>query len=114
MKKAQLSLLVLFAFISCTNKKPESSTIITNPKSKDTSTIVKSERTFNPYAIVDVSPMDMTYYPVEYPKLKMSKATTDSPKARVIYSRPHLEGRTLFKNLLKYYDPWRLGANEAT
>jgi hypothetical protein len=32
----------------------------------------------------------------------------------VIYSRPHLGGRHLFDNLLKYGEPWRLGANEAT
>jgi len=34
--------------------------------------------------------------------------------ARVIYSRPHKQGRTIFGNLLKYGEHWRLGANEAT
>ncbi|MEP6514451.1 MAG: DUF2911 domain-containing protein, partial [Parafilimonas sp.] len=29
-------------------------------------------------------------------------------------SRPHLNGRVLFKDVLKYGEPWRLGANEST
>ncbi|MCH5690689.1 DUF2911 domain-containing protein [Niabella sp. W65] len=33
---------------------------------------------------------------------------------RVIYSRPHLQGRKLFEEILKYGQTWRLGANEAT
>ena len=36
------------------------------------------------------------------------------PVARVIYSRPHRQGRRIFGSLLKYGEPWRLGANEAT
>lgn len=68
----------------------------------------------NPYAVVDVSPMDMSYYPVDYPKLKMTKKISTPPLARVIYSRPHLQGRHIFHEVLKYDEPWRLGANEAT
>ena len=34
--------------------------------------------------------------------------------ARVIYSRPHKQGRKIFGALLKYGEPWRLGANEAS
>ena len=56
----------------------------------------------------------MSYFPVDYPQLKISKGTTEPPKARIIYSRPHLGGRRLFQNLLSYNEPWRLGANEAT
>ena len=63
---------------------------------------------------VDVSPMDMAYFPVDYPKLKMTKVIAEPPLARVIYSRPHLQGRSLFNGVLKYGEPWRLGANEAT
>ncbi|MCX6318172.1 MAG: DUF2911 domain-containing protein [Bacteroidetes bacterium] len=68
----------------------------------------------NPYAVVDVSPMDMSYYPTDYPKLKMDKKVSAPPMARVIYSRPHLQGRHIFHEVLKYDEPWRLGANEAT
>jgi len=68
----------------------------------------------NKYATVDVSPMDMSYYPVEYYKMNAAKQATSPLVVRVIYSRPHLTGRELFKNVLKYDEPWRLGANEST
>jgi hypothetical protein len=70
--------------------------------------------TGNAYSPVDLSPMDMSYYPVDYPKLRMAKKTTTPPLARIIYSRPHLQGRHIFHEVLKYEEPWRLGANEAT
>lgn len=38
----------------------------------------------------------------------------DAPVARVIYGRPKKQGRKVFGNLIKYGEPWRLGANEAT
>jgi Protein of unknown function (DUF2911) len=66
------------------------------------------------YASIDISPMDMSYFPVDYPKLKMAGNIIDPPVARVIYSRPHLAKRHLFRDLLKYDEPWRLGANEST
>ncbi len=56
----------------------------------------------------------MSYYPPDYPKLKMTNSILTPPVARVIYSRPHLQGRKLFHDLLKYGEPWRHGANEAT
>jgi Protein of unknown function (DUF2911) len=65
----------------------------------------------NPYVPVDVSPMDMAWLPVDYPKLTVKKS---APVARVIYSRPHKQGRKIFGNLIKYGERWRLGANEAT
>jgi hypothetical protein len=68
----------------------------------------------NAYSNVDMSPMDMSYFPVDYPKLKMASSAIDPPVVRVIYSRPHLAKRHLFRDLLKYDEPWRLGANEAT
>lgn len=71
-------------------------------------------RNSNAYAPVDVSPMDMSYYPEDYPKMKMSKKISSPPHARVVYSRPHLQGRQLFHEVLRYGEPWRLGANEAT
>ena len=62
----------------------------------------------------DVSPMDMSYFPVNYPKLKMAKLVSQPPVMRLIYSRPHLQGRELFHDVLRYGEYWRLGANEAT
>jgi hypothetical protein len=63
---------------------------------------------------VDKSPMDMVYYPVDYPKLKMAKSALEPVVARVIYSRPQKSGRIIFGDVLKYGNVWRLGANEAT
>ncbi len=107
-------LLVLFAsilFVSC-NTGNDNSTIA--DKDKGDSINIKPDNSINPFDPTDVSPMDMSYYPVDYPQTKMSKATAELPKARVIYSRPHLGGRRLFQNLLTLNEPWRLGANEAT
>ncbi|MBL7733385.1 MAG: DUF2911 domain-containing protein [Chitinophagaceae bacterium] len=111
-----LSCLIIMLTVACNDKKEDikkdndrsNVTINTTPPSKNDRSGV------NPYALVDVSPMDMSYFPVDYPKLKMAKATTASPLARVIYSRPHLQGRHIFHEVLKYEEPWRLGANEAT
>jgi len=63
---------------------------------------------------LDKSPLDMVYYPADYPKLKMGGNSKESIVARVIYSRPKKEGRIIFGNVLKYGSRWRLGANEAT
>ncbi len=107
-------LLVLFASIlvvSCNNGNNNST--ITD-KSKDDTVTIRPDNSINPFDPTDISPMDMSYYPVDYPQMKMSKSTTQLPKARVIFSRPHLGGRRLFQNLLNYNEPWRLGANEAT
>lgn len=72
----------------------------------------------NPYISYDQSPMDMSYYPVNYPILKMNHKDTLSLVARVIYSRPHKKNRIIFSNaatsLCQYGKEWRLGANEAT
>ena len=63
---------------------------------------------------VDKSPMDMSYYPNGYPVLKIQDKATEPLVARVIYSRPQKNGRTIFGELLTYGQVWRLGANEAT
>ena len=68
----------------------------------------------NPYQPMDVSPMDVAYFPVDYPVVKMTRPDMGLPLARVIYSRPHKQGRKVFGGLLKYGEHWRLGANEAT
>ena len=63
---------------------------------------------------VDKSPMDMSYYPNGYPVLKIQDKATEPLVARVIFSRPQKNGRTIFGELLEYGKVWRLGANEAT
>ncbi len=104
--------IVLVLLFSCNNKN-------TPPANKDSlsqneNVLKQNESLLNPDAPVDISPMDMSYFPIDYPKLKMTNSITTPPVMRVIYSRPHLQGRKLFHNLLKYGEPWRLGANEAT
>jgi len=63
---------------------------------------------------VDKSPVDISYYPANYPVLKIQDKATEPLAARVIYSRPKKEGRTIFGGLVEYGKVWRLGANEAT
>lgn len=109
------SLLVLLVFctaFACKDAKEKKPAVERSPS--DSIIHNAPEIPANPYANIDISPMDMSYYPVDYPKLKMAGTITDAPVARVIYSRPHLQKRHLFKDLLKYDEPWRLGANEAT
>jgi len=64
--------------------------------------------------VLDLSPMDMSYWPANYPLLKMDGKVKDAPVARIIYSRPQKRGRAIFDSLIKYNQLWRLGANEAT
>lgn len=102
----------LVLLFSCSNNKNTSAqkdSVIVNERP-----LIPKESLLNPYSAVDISPMDMGYFPVDYPQLKMTNSITTPPVMRVIYSRPHLQGRKLFHNLLKYGEPWRLGANEAT
>ena len=66
------------------------------------------------YNSVDKSPMDASYYPVDYPILKIRDKATEPLVARVIYSRPQKNGRVVFGELVEYGKIWRLGANEAT
>lgn len=66
------------------------------------------------YPPLDKSPMDMSYFPVNYPLLKIQGKTTDPLDARIIYSRPQKSGRTIFGELVEYGKIWRMGANEAT
>lgn len=56
----------------------------------------------------------MSYFPSNYPLLKVQGKATESLAARVIYSRPQKSGRVLFGELVEYGKVWRLGANEAT
>ncbi|HEV7782231.1 MAG TPA: DUF2911 domain-containing protein [Chitinophagaceae bacterium] len=113
MRRSTLLLLASCLFFSCNNKKEEKEADPDRTDKIDSATMFRPEKANN-YAPVDISPMDMSYYPVDYPKLKMTKTPTVPPQARVIYSRPHLQGRKLFNDVLKYGESWRLGANEAT
>ena len=63
---------------------------------------------------IDKSPMDMSYYPVNFPVLKIQNKATEPPFARVTYSRPQKNGRKVMGELVEYGKVWRLGANEAT
>lgn len=63
---------------------------------------------------LDKSPMDMAYYPANYPVLRIQDKASEPLVARVIYSRPQKEGRTIYGGLVEYGKVWRLGANEAT
>lgn len=63
---------------------------------------------------VDKSPLDISYYPVDYPILRIQNKAPLPPVVRVIYSRPQLNGRKVFGGLQDYGEIWRMGANEAT
>lgn len=70
---------------------------------------------------IDKSPMDMIYYPEDYPQQKMLTPNIPNPVVRLIYSRPQKNGRMIFgdstitQNIIQRYgEEWRLGANEAT
>ncbi|HXB06846.1 MAG TPA: DUF2911 domain-containing protein [Puia sp.] len=76
-------------------------------------TLVKAQPPASPSGF-DSSPMDMCYYPVDYPVLKIQDKVSEPLVARVVYSRPQKRGRKLFGDLIGYGQVWRLGANEAT
>ncbi|MEO7394582.1 MAG: DUF2911 domain-containing protein [Chitinophagaceae bacterium] len=101
--------------LSCNSKGEKNTPGVKEITIKDTNTIKDTQGSaVNSYASIDLSPMDMSYFPVDYPKIKMSDPSAAPPMARVIYSRPHLQGRHIFHEVLKYGEPWRMGANEAT
>ena len=111
MKKILLATLVPVLFFSC--NEPEK-----NPAGNDTPSKSQSPVKVLPpvthYTVPDRSPMDMVYFPNDYPLLKMAGKTSALPLMRIIYSRPQKQGRPIFGGLVKYDVPWRLGANEAT
>lgn len=63
---------------------------------------------------LDKSPLDVSYYPVSYPILKIQNKISEPLAMRLLYSRPQLNGRKVFGDLQKPGEIWRLGANEAT
>ncbi|HEX6334964.1 MAG TPA: DUF2911 domain-containing protein [Flavisolibacter sp.] len=64
--------------------------------------------------VLDKSPMDMAYYPSNYPVLRIQEKATEPLMARAIYSRPQKDNRVIFGNVVEFGKLWRLGANEAT
>lgn len=68
----------------------------------------------NPIPPFDQSPMDMVYYPNNYPILKIQNKVSGPLEMRIIYSRPQVKNRKVFGGLQDYGQVWRLGANEAT
>jgi hypothetical protein len=109
--KLPFSFCFLLLLLSCTDNNSDKPAAKT-PDKRDT-TFVQAT-TQNPFAPVDISPMDISYFPADYPLQKMSGKINSSPVMRVIYSRPHRQGRKIFGALINYGEPWRLGANEAT
>lgn len=68
----------------------------------------------NKFPALDKSPMDASYYPVNYPILRIQDKVAEPLLAKVIYSRPQRSGRNVFGELVEYGSVWRLGANEST
>jgi hypothetical protein len=106
--------LILLIGVAC-------SLICCNQVNTDKSEIVKPLiEPAKSYTAVDKSPLDISYYPANYPMLKMNGGDTNTLIARLIYSRPQKNGRTIFGNepppkcVQQYGAYWRLGANEAT
>jgi hypothetical protein len=95
-------------FFSCSEKQQKPLT-----PAKIQPVVNKAEERARLYNI-DKSPMDMIYFPEDFPIMKMSGKYTGLPVARVIYSRPSKDGRQIFGNVVKYGTYWRLGANEGT
>ncbi len=104
------ALVLLSLFLSaCGDSGGDNNTVILPAKKQPLS--LKKE-TPNPFSMVDVSPMDMSYCPADYPHIK--HIAGDLPQMRIIYSRPQKQGRTVFGNIVQYDTIWRLGANEGT
>lgn len=103
---------ILTLLIACGNPENENKKNNAVPVKKGTER--PAAKTIEHYTAPDLSPMDMIYYPAEYPLQKMSGKISTPPLARIIYSRPQKQGRKIFGELIKYNQPWRLGANEAT
>ena len=108
-------LIVSGLFFSCNQKQentvPDENKTMRLPVSVHDSSILS----------LDKSPMDMIYFPVDYPQQKMVTPDIANPVARIIYSRPQKKGRIIFadsadgQNVIQFYGhEWRLGANEAT
>lgn len=103
------------AFTACTSVNNNSAPVAAAPRPT-----IEPVSPYNPYVTVDKSPLDISYYPVNYPTQLMNGNDSAALVARVIYSRPQKNGRTIFgseappKCVQQYGAYWRLGANEAS
>lgn len=104
MKKTPLA--IAFLFFGVISKSQAQSTI-------NTSAGTSAQPSVKVPAL-DKSPMDMSYFPADYPILKTQNKANVPPVARVVYSRPQKDNRPIFGQLIEYNKVWRLGANEAT
>lgn len=112
--KIGCTILCLFIFLitACNNnRQPAVNSILHQPDTLIPLRVIDGN---NNAALLDKSPMDVIYFPGEYPKLKMMGTIKSPPLFRVFYSRPQRNGRKIFGSVVKYGEPWRLGANEAT
>jgi DUF2911 family protein len=109
-----LSIIAIVFFLSCRENEKQNNTTNQNTDSSARKVPGAVSPAPNPYSDVDISPMDMSYFPLEYPKLRMDGRVSDPPLIRVVYSRPHKGGRKIFGGIVQYGAYWRLGANEAT
>ncbi|NML19775.1 DUF2911 domain-containing protein [Pseudoflavitalea sp. G-6-1-2] len=103
------ALIAGIALTSCSSDKNKGSNTVTinqNPTNAISDRLAQ--------AGLDKSPMDMAYFPTEYPKLKMANSNLEAPIARAIFSRPQKGGRRIFGEVVKYGSTWRMGANEAS
>lgn len=70
------------------------------------------------FATIDKSIMDVVYFPQGAHRVYMVKTVEEKakimPKIKITYSRPLLNGRKAFGELVKLDQAWRLGANEST
>jgi hypothetical protein len=112
--KRVLGCLLLLSALACNEQRGQPAPSSPRPALVPKDSAGLQRDSLNPYAPVDVSPMDMAYFPVNYTVQRMMGEGESLPVARVIYSRPHRQNRRIFGSLLKYGEPWRLGANEAT
>lgn len=110
--KSCFAFAIVLLFFSCNDNHSAGNHDVPITIKKETLNLKKENP--NPYVDKDVSIMDMTYYPPDYPSLKMHHLINTPPLARVIYSRPIKLGRKIFGGLVPYGKQWRLGANEAT
>lgn len=105
--RLSFTFMLLFLFAACDDHKPApSQTINVQPSGN-----VRDQKRASS---MDKSPMDIAYFPEDYPVLKMSGKAKQDPVARIIYSRPSKDNRPIFGNVVKYGTYWRLGANEGT
>ena len=72
----------------------------------------QTEVTTVKFPVIDPSPLDVLYYPINAPKVKAGD--NSMPIIKVVYSRPAKKGRDVFGVLEPFDKVYRMGANENT